>query len=109
MQNMGVYPAPHFWANLTFVEGKSRVIEPSGSGLPMWRSDFSYYDEPDVIYFIWPTGREPNGEVGLYCIPPERWAEKHAAKITVGLEFSLVEGRMLVARGVVTRVAAPEV
>lgn len=81
------------------------MIQPSGSdsGLPMWRSDFKYDDEPDVIYFIWPTGREESGDVGFCCIPLESWAGKHAAKLKVGSEFSLVEVRMLVARGVVTR------
>ncbi|MBA3856209.1 MAG: hypothetical protein C0507_04800 [Cyanobacteria bacterium PR.3.49] len=84
-----------------------------------YRSDFSYEDELDAAFMIWPVFVDEHGEpltegtrVSTYepvnarmiIINDELRATEHRKRIKEGLKFFVREGRKIVAEGVVTRI-----
>lgn len=100
---------------LTFAEG-GRQTPWIAQG---YRSDFSYEDEPDVVFMIWPVFLDEYGEpfaegtklstdkpmnARMAIVNDELRATEHRQRLKIGLRFFVREGGKIVAEGVVTRI-----
>lgn len=108
-----------FEARLRFLS-----IEEGGQQSPWraqgYRCDFSYKDDMEGYYMIWPIFLDDEGHplaegTKVYAAKPvnarmtiindQLRASEHRKRLGVGVEFYLREGRNLVMEGVVTRIA----
>lgn len=86
-----------------------------------YRPDFSYEDELDAAFMIWPIFLDEHGEpltegtrvltdkpvnARMVIINDELRATEHRQRIKEGVKFFVREGRRIVAEGVVTRILA---
>lgn len=92
----------YFWARLVLAPGKSRAI--GLNNLFTWRPDLAYDDDPDHVWCIWPFNVDDNGEIAFTVFSGDFWDSVHVSRIVPGATFRLVEGKMHVANGTVTRV-----
>jgi translation elongation factor EF-Tu-like GTPase len=120
MSDKGKYASVRndFEARLLFLS-----IDEGGRQTPFvvqgYRPDFSYEDELDALFMIWPVFVDEHGEplaegarvptdqsinARMVIINDELRATEHRKRIKVGLKFFVREGGKIVAGGVVTRV-----
>jgi len=82
----------HFWAEITFLPGKSRLLG--------WRPDFFYPEDLSHGYAIWPVEKEEN-LFGMFVLDQDFFEAIHSKRCVPGCRFELREGNNLVATGVV--------